>query len=338
MPIVNQNDATAVSRYTEFIRQSPNAQITQDTGWAHVKNNWEPLYAYVENEQGAIAGALSILISDTPSGYKFAYASKGPVVPYGDVAMLNALVAEVKATLIEKNVYLLRLDPEWRYDEALVQSILDAGYKVRGRNLAHLGMHATIQPRLNMVIDLTKHPEAETLFDMVPSKTKNKLRKPSREGVVVDYGLTDDFLDDFYATYVTMSQRHEISHRPKDYFARMIETYKNTDIMRIYRAKLADETLATTIGFDMGDKVWDMYAGSVDHDKTNALYATRVAMVEWALATGKRRYDIGGIQAADESDGLYKFKRNIVRDEPTEYLGEIDVVLNPAAYADLVQE
>ncbi len=239
---------------------------------------------------------------------------------------------------MKKNVYLLRLDPEWRYDEALVQSILDAGYKVRGRNLAHLGMHATIQPRLNMVIDLTKHPEAETLFDMVPSKTKNKLRKPSREGVVVDYGLTDDFLDDFYATYVTMSQRHEISHRPKDYFARMIETYKDTDIMRIYRAKLADETLATTIGFDMGDKVWDMYAGSVDHDKTNALYATRVAMVEWALATGKRRYDIGGIQAADESDGLYKFKRNIVRDEPTEYLGEIDVVLNPAAYADLVQE
>ncbi len=50
MPIVNQNDATAVSRYTEFIRQSPNAQITQDTGWAHVKNNWEPLYAYIENE------------------------------------------------------------------------------------------------------------------------------------------------------------------------------------------------------------------------------------------------------------------------------------------------
>jgi len=35
---------------------------------------------------------------------------------------------------------------------------------------------------------------------------------------------------------------------------------------------------------------------------------------------------------------LYKFKRNFVRQDPTEYIGEIDVVLDDAIYDELVRQ
>jgi len=124
-----------------------------------------------------------------------------------DLTTFDQLIATAKQALGD-DAYLLRLDPEVRYDEQFEADLQAHGYEVRGRNVADQGMHATIQPRLNMVIDFANYPDATSLYDMVPSKTKNKLRKPEREGVVVDYGLDQSFLDDFFETYVIMSNRH----------------------------------------------------------------------------------------------------------------------------------
>ena len=40
MPILQQNDAAAVARYTEFVTRSPWGNLMQDRGWAHVKKGW----------------------------------------------------------------------------------------------------------------------------------------------------------------------------------------------------------------------------------------------------------------------------------------------------------
>ena len=40
MPILQQNDAAAVARYTEFVTRSPWGNLMQDRGWAPVKKGW----------------------------------------------------------------------------------------------------------------------------------------------------------------------------------------------------------------------------------------------------------------------------------------------------------
>ena len=37
MPILQQNDAAAVARYTEFVTRSPWGNLMQDRGWAMLK-------------------------------------------------------------------------------------------------------------------------------------------------------------------------------------------------------------------------------------------------------------------------------------------------------------
>ena len=59
MPILQQNDAAAVARYTEFVTRSPWGNLMQDRGWAHVKKGWVGEQVYLE-QNGEITAAMSI--------------------------------------------------------------------------------------------------------------------------------------------------------------------------------------------------------------------------------------------------------------------------------------
>lgn len=338
MPVLDMSDETAVARYNDFVRSSKFGQVTQDLGWAQVKNNWEPRYAYVENEAGEIVAAISMLLTNTPSGKKFAYASKGPVMDMTDLDLFDQLIAEAKTALADDDAYLLRIDPEIAFSEELDADLHARGYETRNRNVADEGMHATIQPRLNMVIDLTAKPEAKETLDLYPSKTKSKLKRPVRDGVTVRWANDEAAVDAFFETYAGMAQRHGISHRPKEYFERMREAFADDDIMRIYIAEREGELLSTGMGFKYGDKIWYMYAGSFDGNIYYAPYAVQTAMIQWAMDSGVSLYDMGGIEEASDQDGLFVFKRTFVKDDPREYIGEIDVVVDEDAYTELVRK
>ncbi|GAK31404.1 methicillin resistance protein [Weissella oryzae SG25] len=332
MPLLDMNDSDALARYNDFVRQSPFAQITQDLAWAEVKNNWTPRYVYLEDADKQIIAALSILMIKQANGKMFAYASKGPVMDMQDLDLFDRLMQEAKLALANDDVYVLKVDPEISYSDELNAQLQARGYVTRNRGLKG-GMHATIQPRLNMVMDLTVKPDAETAFDFVPSKTKNKLRRPFRDGIVVDFGLEQSDLDDFYMTYEIMSQRHGITYRPKDYFQRMVDAFVGTDMMRIYRARFEEQTIGTGIAFKIGSKIWYMYAGTIDDAPVNgAAYAIQVEMIQWAIDSHMPLYDLGGIEKEDVEDSLWKFKHNFVRGAAQEYIGEIDLVLDEASY------
>lgn len=334
MPMLDRKDQKMVEAYQNFVRTTPSARVTQDLGWGAVKNNWEARDFYVQDDQGQLQAALSVLLTNTTSGKKFAYASKGPVMATFDLDLLDTLLAEALPHL--EDAYVLRMDPEVPYSAELNQALQARGYQTRNRNVAAAGMHATIQPRLNMIMDLTAFPEAQATLDLYPSKTKSKLKRPIRDGVTVSQGASEADLDDFYTTYEAMAKRHGITYRPKTYFERMLKTFGG-DIMQIFVARREGQLLSTGIGFKYGDKVWYMYAGSVDGETYYAPYAVQTAMIQWALDNGSHYYDMGGIGAEDRSDHLYLFKHVFVKAPATEFIGEIDRVLDPAIYAQLVK-
>ncbi|MBS0949499.1 peptidoglycan bridge formation glycyltransferase FemA/FemB family protein [Weissella minor] len=336
MPVLDLNDQKAVERYNKFMRQSPYGHITQDLNWAKVKNNWEPLDVYLEDEHGEIKAAMSILLTDTKTGKKFAYASKGPVLDLNDLDTLDALVAEAVDAL-DGRAYVLRMDPEADYSDEFNEALQAHGYVTLNRNVADEGMHATIQPRLNMVLDLTQFPDAKESFDLYKSKKRNKFRRPFRDGVEVTSGNTKVELEKFYTTYKTMAHRHEITYRPFEYFERMQAAFDD-DTMQIFVAEREGELLATGIALKYGKKVWYMYGGSMNGNTYFAPYALQLTMIQWTMDSGCELYDLGGIGEASTEDGLYHFKHEFVRTDPVEYIGEIDKVLDQSAYDELVSD
>ena len=101
MPVLDLSDTAAVKKYEEFVQHSPYGQVGQDLGWAKIKNNWEPRYAYVTDEAGNIIAAISMLLTQTKLGKKFAYASKGPVMDITNLDLLEQLMTEAKKALAD---------------------------------------------------------------------------------------------------------------------------------------------------------------------------------------------------------------------------------------------
>lgn len=51
MPKVNRMNQVEINEYNTFIRQSKEGQITQDTRWHAVKENWVPYYIYLKKKR-----------------------------------------------------------------------------------------------------------------------------------------------------------------------------------------------------------------------------------------------------------------------------------------------
>ncbi|KRN22011.1 lipid II:glycine glycyltransferase FemX [Lacticaseibacillus camelliae] len=330
MPIIDQHQPAALAAYEAFVEAAPYTSVTQSIHWGEVKNNWSPLYVTLETA-GKITTAMSILTTTDPSGDVFAYCSKGPVCDPTDLDTIDALVQEALPALRARGAFLLRMDPEVPYSDALNAAFQQRGYVTRNRQFH--GNHDTIQPRYNFVIDI----QGKTVQDVIAgmkSNERTKMRHSLKTAVEVKTGESQQLMDDFFETYQAMSEYHGITYRPAAYFERMATAFAGTGHLKVLNAWHEGELHASAIAFAYGDKVWHMYGGSKRiENRLLVPYRLQYEMIDWACQLGKAKYDMGGVWGLDDSDGLYNFKHRFAPNQAvSEYLGEIDDVLDQAAY------
>lgn len=72
-------DSSLYPEYEKFCLCHPQGCFTQSTRWYGVKNNWQHEVVVSRNEEGMIAGGISVLIQRVPLvGTSFLYAPRGP--------------------------------------------------------------------------------------------------------------------------------------------------------------------------------------------------------------------------------------------------------------------
>ena len=332
MPVLG-NSENEIKRYNEFVRNSPYARVSQDMNWEHVKKGWGAHYVYLE-ERGEIVAALSILYVNAVNDKKLFYANRGPVCDFYDVDLVERLLKEAEPVINKDKPFLLRLDPEVKYDERLLSEYKKRGYIFRSRET---DSHAFVQPRFNMVLRLSGKTE-ETLLSEFHPKTKYNIGLADRKGVKTHFVNADepeflDAMDKFFNLTKIMAERQGITHRPKDYFLRLFEAVPKS---RIYLSTHEDEVLSAALSIPYNKKLFYMY-GASSNNKRNLMpnYHMQWEMIKWALELGMYEYDFGGVFKLDESDGLYRFKNGFCKTEGyTEYIGELDLVFDHEAYEE----
>lgn len=336
MAILDLNDKNKVAAFQAFVREHPRGQVTQDPLWGDLKANWGHIYIYHETN-GVIDAAMAVLTIEAVPGKLLAYSPKGPVADIQNVQLVKALVDEAVAVLPE-NTFLIRLDPEEPYSDDLNEAYQQEGFTTRNRQITY--MHGNIQPRKNVVLyydgrgDADKIVDEDSLMKHFKRDYRNQIRRSARDGVVVTSGDSQEDVTAFFDTYVMMAKSQNITHRPIDYFLRMQKLWAGTGLFKVFLAHFEDQVIASGIGFAYGDKIWYMYAGSNRaFTKHYAPYAVQWEMLKWGLSLNKVRYDFGGVGDFVPEDGLYKFKHGFAyHDAPVEYIGELDWVLDQAAY------
>lgn len=326
MPVLDKDNSAALARYRRFVEQSPYGTLYQDPRWRAVKAEWESAFVYLERG-GEITAALSLLIKRT-GPFSMLYAPRGPVCDPKDTGTIKRLIAEAEPVARAHRAFLLRMDPPVRHDEDLRQKYEATGFCVRGREA---NIRAFIQPRLNMVLYLKGETE-ETLFPKLSKTGRKYVRSAQREGVRVRHSRDKEALDALYSLYAGTAERKHFGKRSYGYLKRLLEAY---DGARIYLAEHEGDLLAAALCIRYNKNVWCAYSGTADiKPSCRANSLIRWEMIKWAISEGCETFDLGGVFAADSTDGLYEFKERFChKDGHTEYIGELDYVYRPVVYA-----
>lgn len=333
MPVLDQNNSEEVKKYEDFIQTSEHGHMMQSMNWAKVKDNWNADYVYLEDNEENITAALSV-ISIKNGDHAFMYAPRGPVCDIRDTDTVEKLISETKAIADERNAFLLRMDPEVVYDESIVSTYRKLGYTFRSRDLNNEKSFSN--PRHHMILDLPVEKE-EDVMSLFKSKHRNKIRKTYKNGletrkITPQDDNIDEVIDRFFDLTKEMSERQGISHRPKEYFVRLINAFDHAVMFETLDDE--GEVLSSCIVVVYNKKAFYIYAASSNAKrKLNASAQMNYEGILYAVSQGCQEYDFGGVYGLDRSDGLYAFKHSFCGEEGLhEFVGELDVVYHEDAY------
>lgn len=323
MPIVNSEKD--LKRYEEFVKNSPYGTFHQYPSWSKVKNNWTHDFVYVEQNKQIIA-AMSVLGVKNSNGKTFLYAPRGPVCDFRDYDLVDKLIKEACPLKDKYDAFLLRIDPEFSFEERPIQQYKKFGYDFRSISEP---IRSFTQPRYNMVLNFNERNEEE-IFKNFSRNCRNYIRKSYKNNLKTIKETNEKTLDKFYELTQVMAERQGITYRPKDYFKRLIDNM-NAEIFSTY---FEDEVLSASIVVPSNDKLYYLYAASSnEHRKLMPNYNMVWEEIKYAINNGFKSYDFGGVFSLDDKDGLYKFKEHFCYpNKYTAYIGELDVVYDREAY------
>ena len=314
--------------YEEFVSHHPMGGFTQSAQWRLVKNNWGYEAVVSRGSDGAIRGAVGVLVQKIPFiGTSFLYSPRGPVCDLHDREVLADLKQGIDTLAKKHNAHAYKMDPEVLASD---QEFLDIAREMGFTRFYGPDGFETIQARFNYRLYLQGRSEEE-LFANLTQKTRYNVRVAMKKGVEIRV-VGPEYLDDFMRIYQTTGQRDGFNTRPKVYFQRMLEALG--DHVRLYMAFYQDQPIAGAVTTNYAGKTCYVY-GASDNVYRNVMpnYLIQWEMIRWAVETGCTVYDFQGISGeldneANHMYGLYRFKRGF-NGQVDELAGEFDYTYQP---------
>lgn len=313
--------------YDAFVGAHPQGGFTQMSAWRLVKNNWGYAAVVSRGADGAIRGAMGVLIQRIPLlGSSFLYCPRGPVCDLHDREVLADLKAGADALAKEHNAHLFKMDPDTLMtDTEFIAIAKEMGF---AQFYGPEGFE-TIQARFNYRLYLEGRSEEEVLA-AITQKTRYNIRLAQKKGVEIRV-VGCEYLDDFVRIMKVTGERDGFNVRPKEYFERMLTALGEQ--VRLYMAFYEGQPVSGAITTNCAGKACYVY-GASDNVFRNVMpnYLIQWEMIRWAIETGCTVYDFQGV-SGDMSEenpmfGLLRFKRGF-NGTLDELAGEFDFLYSP---------
>jgi len=359
------------TRFTQHVSQAqwnvalaklPTAHILQTWEWGVFKSHhgWQPdRYLWLEGDQPrAVASVLTRRLGCRHPAVM--YVPKGPVLEYGDAALLEQVLAHLEATARRERVLFVKIDPDVRAKTAAGETVVET-LRRRGWRASH----EQIQFRNTIWLDLTRSPDE--LLAAMKAKWRYNTRLAMRKGVTVRRGASAD-LPLLYRMYVETADRNGFVVRPEDYYRDAWGTFIEAGLAQPLIAEVEGEPVAMVLIFRFpstslrtgpstllragpstslragpstslragAGRAWYMYGASrAVHREKMPNHLLQWEAMRWAQEQGCTVYDMWGApDVLDESDplwGVYRFKQGF-GGEFVRHIGAWDFPVSRAGY------
>lgn len=329
-------DPAERSRWDAFVGAHPAGNLLQSWEWGEIRarQRWRPHRLAVEDADGELRGAASVLERRLPAGGgSLLYLPEGPVIDFGDPRALDAVTQGLRRLGARRRAISAKIDPHVSPPDPR----LDRALRLRGYRIGHRrGRFEGTQPRHRVVVPLPPGGDAEALLASFHAKTRYNIRLAERRGVTVAR-VGRQRLADFHRMLEVTCARDGFKERELRYFAEIWDGLAPYGMIHLFFARHEGDDLAAAILTVTGrEAVYGWGASANLKRNLMAPYAVQWAMMRFAMSQGCTRYDMTGVprdlREGAAGYGLYRFKRGF-HDEVTTLQGEYDLPLRPLPYA-----
>ncbi len=293
--------------WDHFVLQRGPGVLLQTWGWGALKARWgwRPVRLVAVDGSGQLQGALQLLLRPVAGLGCYAYGPRGPVLADLDAGQAAALrlIAAARRLARRRRALVLKLDPEWRTDDAAARRILRAA-----------GLRASpydVQHRKTYLVDLSGGPAA--VFARVKASTRRQVRRA--EGTVaVEADGGPAAVATFHRVLARTVARTELTPRPLAYYQDVVAELATSCPVRVLCARMAGEPVSAMVAVVAGSRLIYLFGGSVGRpDAAAAAYRMHWQAIEWGLAQGCTTYDMWGVPNHEDpavpGAGYFEFKR-----------------------------
>ena len=307
------NDNSMINMIEEFLKTN-DADYMQNVKWNIIRNEHKKYYLYyiLDNE---ILWTCNILEKEK-NNLKYLYAPRGPVMKKSDITLINHFLENIKKWMIEHNYKKIVINPYLKFSDL---SLISSKYKyvvIDSHDYANL-----LESCKLAIVDIIF--DEEKLIEKLPSKFRQNTRRSYRKGLINRISKNVN-IDKFYDLYLQTSQRNDFKPHTKEYFKKLINTYK--DSLIFLEVWYNDMPLAMSIDIVNNNKLIYLYGvSSTENRNLLGMYNMQWEAIKYCIREEIPKYDLGGV-FCDENDmnnkdyGLYNFKKGYC------YNGFIDIV------------
>jgi lipid II:glycine glycyltransferase (peptidoglycan interpeptide bridge formation enzyme) len=292
------------AEWDRLVAQDPRGHLLQTWAWGELKARfgWSPLRLAVERDGALLAGAQVLLRRVGPCC--LAYLPKGPILATEDAAALALLGQGLHAHCRRQRAITLKVEPEWRDEDAAAHARLAAWGLTSGGEC--------IQPRRTIIVDLQGDEGA--ILARMKQKWRYNIHLSERKGVVVREGGLDE-LPAFYALMRVTGERDGFAIHSEEYYRQALALFAPAGRARLLMAHHEGQPLAGLMVYAFNHQSWYMYGASANAGRElMPNHQTQWAAMRWARAQGCTQYDFWGIPDSDAAsptaalEGVYRFK------------------------------
>ena len=256
------------------------------------------------------------------------YAPKGPGVK--DLAQLEEFIAQVRAYVASKNVFMVKIEPDLLMTDAPKAKLEKLGLEKSKFNLQW--------NQATTLVDLS--PSEDDIIASFKQKTRYNIRLAARKGVEVRaVDLTKDNMATMYRLLKATQGRNGFYMRSQKYLEDFWQAYTDAGMGQLFFAMHEGEVLAGLYALYLGRKGLYKDGGS-KRAKTNLMapYLMQWEVMKWLKERGVEEYDLHGMPPKDQLEnpehplaGLVQFKSGF-NPELTEYVGVYNLPIDQVKY------
>lgn len=303
--------------WENFVRNHPFGHFLQGWNWGEFKSpDWRPIRLGLYNEDQLVATAQ--ILTRNFFSRKLFYIPRGPVVDPKNKKVFAAIFAGIKNKAREESAFAIYLEPN--FTEAEAKGLLTKDFLAA----------APTQPADTSIIDLTI--PKEQILDQMSSKTRQYIRKATREGVTFWEDREGKNIKEFIKVIESIRGRSKILLHPTSYYQRFWELFKGEGGARLFFVSLKNVIEGGYLVVGYGQTAYELYGGTKElQSATKARYLLKSGSIETFKESGYKLYDQMGIAPTGDTkhhySGVTIFKERFGGHRVT-YVGSFHFVLS----------